>query len=164
MAYADGDRGVGGWLAFFLVTLGIIGPLVFLATGYAALSDPAMPIAYGSVWPTLLTAEIILIAVILALNWFVVWRFLRVFNWTSVRIGIAALWILAPLSVFGEALLVSWIARIDFALLLEMSSSAEQFRPFVYATVWTLYLLLSKRVRNTYSGTADEEVMTEVFQ
>jgi hypothetical protein len=164
MAYGEGDRGVGGWLAFFLVTLGIIGPIFFIVTGYIALSDPSMPLAYGDVWPSLLTAEIILMMTVVAISWFAAWRLLKVFNWTSVRIAIASLWALAFLTVFGEALIVSTISGLELGMLLDVSAGPELVRPFIYATVWTLYLLLSKRVRNTYSGLADEKGVTEVFQ
>lgn len=155
-------KGVGGWLAFFLVTLGVINPLVFTVTGYQALSDPQLPAAYGDAWPALRNAEIALSAFIIAICWFASWRFLKVFNWTTVWIGVATLWTLAPVTVFGEILLVSRIAGIEYGELLAASTGPEMVRPFGYATVWTLYLLLSKRVRNTY-GAGQGETVDEVF-
>ena len=163
MAYGDGDRGVGGWLAFFLVTLGIFGPLALAVSGYLTLSDPTLPLAYGDAWPTLLSAEIGLILTLLAISWFAVWRFLKKFNWTTVRIGIASLWTLSILSVFGEAALVSVIAGLDLGTLMPASAIPEMVRPFGYSTIWTLYLLLSKRVRATYGDVPVGEV-EEVFQ
>ena len=162
---ADHDpslRGVGGWLAFFLVTLGIFTPLAFIVTGYQVLADPQVAVAYGDVWPTLRNAEIAFIAFVLAILWFACWRFLNVFNWTTVRIGIATLWVLAPLNVFGETFLVSRIAGLDFNELLAETPGPDMVRPFIYATIWTAYLLHSQRVRNTYGGGADESV-GEVF-
>jgi predicted membrane protein len=150
---ANGDvRGVGGWLAFFLVTLGIINPLIIAVTGYQTLSDPQVAAAYGDSWPTLFNAELALIGVIVAMCWFACWRFLNRFNGTTVTIGLVTLWALAILTVFGEAFMVSQIAGIDFGELMGALAGPELIRPFIYATIWSLYLLISKRVKNTYRG------------
>lgn len=168
MATDDPDlRGVGGWLAFFLVTLGVFSPLFLAVTGYQALSDPQLSTAYGDAWPTLRNAEIALMGVIVAISWFACWRFLNVFNWTTVWIGVATIWTALLLNSLGEALIVSMITGIEFGTVLTAamgeSNAGEEIRPFVYATVWTLYLLRSQRVRNTY-GPGQGEAVGEVFQ
>ena len=167
MAIHDPDlRGDGGWLAFFLLTLGVFSPLFLAVTGYQTLADPALPAAYGDVWPTLRNAEIALIAVMLLISWFACWRFLQVFNWMTVRIGIAALWAVLLLNTFGEPLMVSMITGLDLGIVVDAvlgeSALVEEIRPFFYSAIWTAYLLRSQRVRNTYGANADESV-GEVF-
>jgi hypothetical protein len=162
MAYADGDRGVGGWLAFFLVTLGIFTPGATILMTLLSFRDPDAALAY-QMYPGLTSVSVGMTLAIAAICWFACWRFLKVFNWQTVRIGIGTLVLLAATSILVEPMVVSAVTGIEFGTLFGLLGP-EQFRPIVYSTIWTLYLLLSKRVRNTYSGTADEEVMTEVFQ
>jgi hypothetical protein len=162
MAYGDGDRGVGGWLTFFLVTLGIFTPGASIILTWLSFQDPDAAAAYR-MYPGLASASLALTAALIAACWFACWRFLRVFNWQTVRIGIFTLVGIATLAIVGEPIIVSAVTGMPFGELLTLLGP-EQFRPVVYATIWSLYLLLSKRVRNTYSGTADEEVMTGVFQ
>lgn len=162
MAYGDGDRGVGGWLAFFLVTLGIFTPLATIIGVAVALNDPAAAAVLGPAWTSLRNGEIVLTVLTVGLCWFACWRFLSVFNWTTVKIGIATLWSLVALSVIGEPLVVSMVTGIDLGLLMR-EMGFDLIRPFFYGTIWTLYLLKSMRVRNTYSGEAVREEMAEVF-
>lgn len=164
MADYDPDlRGVGGWLAFFLVTLGIVNPLTLAVTGYQTLGNPEIAAAYGDIWPTLRNAELGIMVLLVGVCWYSCWRFLNLFNRTTVWIGIAALWTLALVTVFGEPYAVSVIAGLDFGELLTSATGAENVRPFGYATIWTLYLLRSKRVRSTY-GPEQGEAVGEVFE
>lgn len=163
MATDPNLRGVGGWLAFFLVTLGVINPLVLGYSAYQLVGDPDIAATFGDLWPTLRNAELGLTAVIIAICWFACWRFLKVFNWTTVRIGIASLWAIAPLAVFAEAFLVSRITGLDYGTVMAEAGGPEMIRPFVYATVWTIYLLRSQRVRNTY-GEGQSAAASDVFQ
>jgi hypothetical protein len=71
--------------------------------------------------------------------------------------------VIAPLAVFGEVFMVSRIVGLEFGALVAQSSGPELVRPFGYATVWTIYLLRSKRVRNTY-GEGQGEAVGQVFE
>jgi hypothetical protein len=161
MAYGDGDRGVGGWLAFFLVTLGIFTPGATIILTLLSFGDPDAAFAYR-MYPGLGAAVIAIAGVLVAACWFACWRFLTVFNPQTVRIGIATLIFTTLMSIVVEPMVVSAFTGIDFGTLLGVLGP-EQFRPIGYATIWTLYLLLSKRVKNTYGGATEEE-MTQVFQ
>lgn len=162
----DGElRGIGGWLAFFLVVIGVFSPLRVAGTLWTNLyGDPSVAAAYGAAWPTLELAEWIIAGLTLAGCWFVVWRLYRVRNWTSVRIAIAGIWLLALGTIFVEMVAVAWIAGIPLDQL-GAGLVAELVRPIIFCLVWTAYLLKSVRVANTYDrdglGTGET---AEVFQ
>ena len=67
MAYRDGDSGIGGWLAFFLLTLGLFTPLsILLAFFKLYLGDLQIQLGGFPGWPAYRIAETILGNVI---NW-----------------------------------------------------------------------------------------------
>jgi uncharacterized membrane protein len=88
-------------------------------------------------------------AVIALLSAFAGWGLVRVRRWSAVRQAIAVLWLTGPLGAFAMGYAVP-------LLTLRESSAAQplfimsMLASFVGASVWTAYLLKSKRVRNTY--------------
>lgn len=162
MAYGDGDRGVGGWLAFFLITLGVITPGASIIVTLLSFNDPDTLLAY-EMYPSLVWTQIAMTTVLMAACWFACWRFLKVFNRATVRIGIGTVLFLTLLSILVEPMVVSAITGIRFGEIAG-AMGPELFRPIVYAAIWTTYLLVSKRVQNTYSGLRSEEELSEVFQ
>jgi hypothetical protein len=162
MAYGEDDRGVGGWLAFFLITLGVVTPALTLYSVWLTLSDPAIASAFGPSWPAFRASETILAAAVLGICWFTCWRFLTRFNWQTVRIGMVALGLLALLSVIVEPLVLATLTGIPLGMIMG-AAGAELIRPIVYSTVWSLYLLRSRRVANTYGGAGSTQELGEVF-
>lgn len=162
MSYESGPEGVGGWLVFFLVTLGIFTPLGLIVGTAATFADPTVAAAYGSIYGTLVAAEWAFVAFVVALCWIACFMFLRVFRPVTKWVGIGILWTIALASVLGEPVLVSAIAGIDLQLILQ-EMGAQLIRPFFYAGIWTAYLLISKRVANTYSGIPHADDAGEVF-
>lgn len=164
MAYSDGPRGIGGWLGFFLITLGVIGPVRILITAYGLFADPQIAAAYGDRWTVLAIAEAVLIALNLAALAFLVWRFFARRTWKTVRICIAALWLLPIVVTVLDTLVVTLIGGVSAGPLIAQMMP-DMFRALVYATIWTAYLLRSVRVANTYPREdADEAELTEVFE
>lgn len=163
MAYTDGPRGIGGWLAFFLVTLSIFGPLLEIASIVAQLSNPDIARAYGARWPGVRTSALALSATGIVICWFLAGRFLLIRNWRTVRIGVGGLWLLCALNVLVAPLLVSYFGGIPFRALVNQLLPAL-VRPVLYAMIWTAYLLRSRRVRNTYADPdANEAELARVF-
>lgn len=157
-----GWSGIGGWLLFFLLALGLFSPLTTLATVISTVADPAVAAAYGDHWASVRLAEWLLVAFFIGGAWFLVWRLIYVRTWQTVRLVIAGIWILQVGGLFAELVFISWIAGIEFgALVGEMG--AEAVRPFVFCTVWTLYFLKSERVANTYPRHGAEDELAEVF-
>jgi len=164
MAYGDGPRGIGGWLGFFLITLGVIGPVRILITAYGLFADPQIAAAYGDRWAMLALAEAVLIVLNLAALAFLVWRFFARRTWQTVRICIAALWLLPIAVTVLETLVVTLIGGVSAGPLIAQMMP-DMIRAAVYATIWSAYLLRSVRVANTYPrDDADEAELAEVFE
>ena len=158
MAIFDNDiRGIGGWLAFFLVTLGLITPISSLLSVGALAADPAAAAGYGEAWSTLIAFEWAMAGITAAAAWFAVWQFFKVKRRRTVRIAIAVLWLMATIALVVEPIGVAALAGITYGDLFEQTP-ADFVRPVVYSTIWTAYLLKSVRVANTYpvDGSAAE--------
>ena len=162
MAFDDELKGVGGWLAFFLVTLGVITPGVSIFMTLRSFNDPQLAYLPEGLVQTLTTIDLATLAVAVALCWFATYRFLKLFNWTTVKIGIATLWALAFINVLAVPLLVSWSTGLPMGIVFESGGPQLIIRPLIYAGIWTAYLLKSVRVRNTYGQQLDEDT-AEVF-
>ncbi|MFL9839887.1 DUF2569 family protein [Sphingomonas sp. ST-64] len=165
MAYRDGPSGIGGWLAFYIFTLAVSGPLVTIVVTYSNLfADPSVAAAYGDRWPLLSSAEIALTAVGVLSYYFIVWRLVARRNWHSVRLAIGAMWGLAIGFPLVDLLLVTTVGGLavdsPFGLILP-----EMIRPFLYSALWTAYLLRSTRVANTYPRESDLDTdLAQVFE
>jgi hypothetical protein len=164
MSNGDGElRGIGGWLAFFLVVMGVFSPIRVVATMWTNLyQDPQVAAAYGPAWPTLELVEWIIAGLTIAGCWLVVGRMILVKNWTSVRIMILGIWVLAIGTTFVELIAVSWIAGIPFEQL-SAGVVMELARPVFFCLIWTGYLMKSERVANTYNRDGLDQEVAEVF-
>lgn len=148
-----GPSGISGVLAFFLITLGILGPLWIVADTLYALGRPDF-LAMRTFFPMLTIFIFSVSAVSLGLRLFAAWRFMKVRNWMTVQIGIAVLWLLAILNLLVAPLVISSTMGVPFTLLLQAMGPGALLWSAAYPVVWTAYLLMSKRVRNTYAGSA----------
>ena len=159
----EGDSdpvGVRGWLLFFVLALALFSPLMALAGMVTVLTDPEVAFSFGEAWPAVLTMEWALFAASVAGLWFLAWRLVYVRNPATVRIVVAGIWIVAVGGLFAEFALIAAIAGIPIGLMIP-EAGTEIVRPFVFCTIWTLYLLRSRRVDNTYRRSPDR--VAEVF-
>lgn len=164
MAYSEGPRGIGGWLGFFLITLGVIAPLRILLTAYGLFSDPQIAAAYGERWTMLVSVEAVLIVLNLGALGFLVWRFFAHRTWQTVRICVAGIWLIPIVITVLETLAVTLIGGVPAGPLITQMMP-DMAKALVYATLWTAYLLRSVRVANTYPREdADEAELAEVFE
>lgn len=146
-------KGVHGWLFFFVLTMMVFSPLRTLGETARNISDaervyPAL--ADLAQWGHYKTAIwIAVLAYCIVLVW-AGWSLMRHFIPSSVSAAIAVMWI-CPIALLA----IDMYATITF---LEMEAS-EYFSTeivggmmggLVYAGVWTAYLKLSRRVKNTY--------------
>ena len=167
MAYTDHEgsgvgAGVGGWLMLLVLALGVFRPLAVAVSVYVNLyADPKVALAYGSVWPAIQLFEWLLNGAMIAGCWYLVWRLNRRQVWRTVQITIAGLWLVALGYQLADMAGVSLIAGV----------APERLLPFVvgpivqsilFCTLWTAYLLRSKRVANTYLR-QDGSGIAEVF-
>jgi hypothetical protein len=166
MAYSDGPSGIGGWLAIFLV-LRALGPI--LATGAAFVfdyADPTVAATFGSRWPAVQIAMWSNIAMNAAIDGFYIWRFLARRNWRTVQIGIGLLWFMSFVTIVVAPLSVHIAAGLSFATFTKTLALSSILAAFASSTFWTVYLLRSKRVANTYLryGPADADELSLVFE
>jgi hypothetical protein len=162
---ADDDReltGVGGWLAFLVAVLGIIRPITAVISTYMNLyGDPNVALAYGTAWPTILLFEWLLNGAMIAACWYLAWRLLFRPVPRTVPITIAGLWIVSVAYQLIDLTGVTWISGAPMVLLVPF-----MIRPLIqgiiFSTIWTLYLLKSERVANTYRR-HDEAAVAQVF-
>lgn len=88
----DNVAGVGGWLAFLMLTLAVFSPLYIVFGTYSGLyGDPSLPLILGNQWGMLQGALWGSAVVSLAICWYLAYRLNKVENWTTVRLTIAGL-------------------------------------------------------------------------
>jgi hypothetical protein len=154
--------GVGGWLAFFIITL-CLNAFATLVNAFQVSAIPGTA-RFGADWTAYLALTWGLSAAKAAAFGYMAWRLnARQFAATP-RIVIRGLWIVAVLPGFLDALggmALLGLSAYDAG----RSMGTELFRPMIYAAVWTAYLLRSERVANTYAdpdGEADQ--LAAVFE
>jgi hypothetical protein len=144
----DGDtnlKGVKGWLLFLVLVLTLIGPLrvawgvhseleaVLLAEPTLAGTEEWFDIQ-GAAWvawgvPAILSLTAGFILILVRKSW-------------AVFAAIALLWLMGPLL----AAFMIWDSGLEF----DRTNLIAIAKPTASAVLWTLYLMISKRVKNTY--------------
>lgn len=164
MANDNGElHGIGGWLAFFLVTFGLVTPVATFLSVVALVGDTQVAANFGPAWDQLVVLEWGIVGVTVAATWFAVWQFFTVHHWRTVRLAVGVLWLLAALALVVEPLGVSLLTGATFGDV--FSGAATEFvRPLIYSSLWTAYLLKSERVANTYPPTDTDHEVVEVFE
>lgn len=142
---AAGLKGVGGWLAFLIVFMGVASPLFSLY--FFIRNTPEWHEGVGMSFVVELAS--------CALFMMAGWRLYRYRVWRSVRFAVFALWV-------GSFALSVFIFLFTFPFLggtrtWQLFDTARLLKQLVYPAVWTLYLLMSVRVRNTYRRESKKE-------
>jgi hypothetical protein len=164
MAYDDGElRGIGGWLAFFLITLGVITPLRTVFAVASLTADSQIAANLGELRMPVLAFEWSLAAFSIAAAGVAVWHFFNVQHWRTVRFAIGVLWLFAALSLVVEPLGVSLLTGVALGEIIS-GAPAEFIQPLIYSSIWTAYLLKSERVANTYPRAGGGGEVAEVFE
>jgi hypothetical protein len=161
--YTEGPTGVGGWLGFFVVALGLLSPGAGLVQMLGLYSDPAIASGFGTSWPLVQVVEWSLFALSVAGAWYLVWRLLNVQTRRTVHVVIAGIWLISvggTLVEFGFVALGTGVAIGDLAAF----GGSELVRPIIFCIVWTAYLLVSKRVANTYQDDPAVDSLADVFK
>lgn len=164
MAHRDDQiSGVRGWLLLLVLILGLFVPLVALMhilDQFYLADQPIESLLPG--WPAFRASETALDIVHIALSLIIAWRLCAVFRWDTVRFAIAGIWITG----IGASLV-----DLSFSLLIldrQLAATAEAeaipaISAAAYCTLWTAYLLRSRRVANTYPRPSDEDRLAAVF-
>jgi len=163
MAFRDGPAGIGGWLAFFLITLGVFTPIRLAMTAFGFFTDPQFAAAFGDRWPALVTAELTLMGLSVLGIAYMLWRFFTRRTWRTVQIAVAGIWGISVGAMVLDTLIVALIGGIALAPLVA-EAVPDYLKSLIYAVIWTAYLLRSVRVANTYPREDAPEELTEVFE
>lgn len=149
--------GMAGWLIFFILCFGVIGPAHGLFTAWATLyAYPDVARIYGEGWLAIQALVWAVAAAGVATGWCLCWRLVRVRRWRTVRIVVAGLWFL----VLGLPLLqlVGTIA-LSRGSLSEMEVNAfPALEALFFYAAWTAYLLVARRVADAYPRHGVEEI------
>jgi hypothetical protein len=165
MAYRDNEiSGVGGWLMFFVLTLGAFTPLGIIVAFSLRLYTGDLQTQLGALpgWPAYRVGETILGAAHLALTLFLTWRLVAVRQWSSVRIAIVGIWVMGIGVTLVDLLLTVSVLGLNFDAVFG-SETISFARAAGYGAIWTTYLLRSERVANTYPRYGDDDQLAAVF-
>ncbi len=145
-------RGVGGWLAFLIVALMVIGPLRNLVEAVNSFADAESQhpnLASVEKWKDFKSAAWMVIFACCALSFVAGWRLWKSVDFDAVVFAKWAIWISGPAGAFVLGAFLPWM----------MFGSANPDESFwgaflggiVFAVIWTTYLSKSKRVEQTYT-------------
>src|SRR5688500_10287490 len=160
--YIEGPTGVGGWLGFFVVALGLISPGAGLVQMLSLYSDPAIAPAFGTSWPAVQIAEWILFALSVAACWYLVWRLLNVQTRRTVHVVIAGIWLITIGGTIADSIVVALGSGLPIGDVVAFGG-LEMVRPIIFCMIWTAYFLVSRRVANTYQDDPVGDPLAEVF-
>jgi len=160
LADQNDPRGVQGWLAVFLILLGLAAPAIWLYRLVRGMNNsPNTALALGDRWPLLQALEWGLTIACVLGCWFIVYRLFYVRIRRSVVIAIAGIWVVNLGGFLCEAMILLGMTGTPLQGFLDNGGTGQFFRPIVFNLVWAAYLLKSRRVQNTYpAGGARAEV------
>lgn len=143
-------RGVGGWLGFLVFILGIATPIRILFETKAAVTHAAiMAQLLGPNVPTYVQFSWALAAICVVGALYLAYRLVAVHRWSTVGIVIVGLWCLYLLPAVIDAVVTSLLfSKVAGGMLVDALWSSA--KAAIWATIWTTYLMASKRVANTY--------------
>ena len=152
MSQSEELRGIGGWLAFLIVTLCLLHPVVGAYQGmqtFAAAEGSSGVFGSLPTWPDYKQSAWVLFAAVSALRIAAGVALAISRQRVAVHFTIAVVLLCPLLSSVGDWLLASHFLGQDIAT----SVTTTLPRPllaFVWSAIWIAYLLRSVRVRNTY--------------
>lgn len=150
-------HGVGGWLFFLALSLTVLGPLLTLSlTGSQVVQLEAQyPDAVGSPeWSFMLLYSWGFALTYCAISIFAGYRLFSHLVSQTIPIVIGCLWAAGPL-----------LGLIDLVVSQGDAQAAAEFvRSIISVSIWTAYLLKSRRVRNTYRSSPVDQSVVEAFR
>src|SRR5690606_23592682 len=148
-----GPTGVGGWLAWLVFCLMVLGPLLLIGSTLRDITeteDQIPALLRMASWGTFKAAYWGIVLFAAAASFYGGNKLRTKFEPDSVRTAMWAIWIAGPFC--DVALIVAAYLTFgeDGGDGLARAAAAGVLRDILGATVWTLYLRMSRRVRNTY--------------
>lgn len=153
MPYPHKPKGVGGFLKFFVIVGCIIGPVIGLISIFSQTSSIEKELSglsykegWGDFKSIVYTSSFIGTAVLFWLASEIYGSDLRSTKFKA----IGALWVAGPFRAITEVIVITVVLPIGMSRVFMSELFIDIFILMLFATVWTLYFLFSKRVANTY--------------
>lgn len=146
-------RGVGGWLMFFIITIMVFSPLKLVASSLANFSDTERlyPVLIGfSPWEEYKFFNWMMAFIAIVIFVWCGWILLKHHTWASVRRTIICIWTVPILLVLGDVIAADYFLDLGPSETMGAEVTVNFAGVAIYATIWSLYLTLSRRVENTY--------------
>lgn len=150
--FPDAPKGIGGWLAFLIVILTVLHPLinvVMVASEFGRVEheNPALLQIPAFVQYKWFGWGVVLVCCVISIG--AGYRLWKTRVWKSVKEAIISIWLIGP---FATVVIAAYLF-VNFGL--AMSGTVVDIlgslsRSLFFAGIWTAYLLRSKRVKNTY--------------
>ncbi|MDO8273635.1 MAG: DUF2569 family protein [Gammaproteobacteria bacterium] len=145
--------GVGGWLAFLVFGLMVLGPLGGYGQAYGELNDALKQfpqLANNPQWQSYQQFTWLFVAVSTTMSFSAGYGLWKIHSPESVRFAILALWLAGPL--------VNLFYLISVVVIFDSYDSENEIPRMIggvlgtciAAAIWSAYLMRSDRVRNTY--------------
>lgn len=154
ITHTAGPTGIGGWLLLLVAGLLVLGPLMAIGKTLQSieLAEKSNPQLLGiAAWQNYKMATWFLLAIAVGISVIAGWRLLKAHEPSSVLIAIIALWVRGPLLTPFDALAANAFLDMAYADYFgDPTLVGEVLGSVFVAVVWTTYLKVSRRVRNTY--------------
>jgi hypothetical protein len=144
-------KGVGGWLSLLVFILGIISPIRIVLTTGVSLNIPVdVEQSLGPNWAGYEIMCWVLAAIAASGAVYLAYRLKEVHSRSTVALVIKGLWILSFAPPLVDLLLSLVLFPHMSNALLDSTLAAELAKGLIFPTIWSLYLMKSVRVANTY--------------
>lgn len=150
-------QGVRGWLLFLVIMLCVLSPLAAIgsmANTFMGLGE-TIPDSMSLQWHHYKTLIWALLGFCIALNVTAGAGLLTIRSPSSVRFTIGVLWGIVVIGTIGTYMIVDVVLGQKSAAATTGVIMMHAFRSGSWALLWTLYLISSRRVKNTYYGSRE---------
>lgn len=148
-------RGVGGWLSLLIVLMCFVGPIQALggtAIEFSNAESQNQSLSTLQQWGNYKNQIWLLMAFISSMLFFGGWRLWNTHKPSSVFIAATSLWLAYLLGISGQYLIVITTMGQEIAGVADLGGEVaiSIVKGAVSPIIWTAYLLISRRIRNTY--------------
>lgn len=146
-------NGVGGWLGLLVVALGAIGPFwggFRLFQAFEEAEFKTAQLSHYAPWTTYKVEVWAIFVFSAAFSMAAASGLYYRHRPSSVRFAILALWVIFPVQAVLNIIAIATTFPDQIATAMIQATKATLVQGIIIASIWTAYLLLSKRVKNTY--------------
>lgn len=152
-----GPVGIGGWLSLLILGMMVLGPLfgfIRINADISTVEHQYPELTSIDQWRLYKLSSWLTFLIFSGLGFYGGWRLARSTTWITVKLAIAVLWIIGPVASLVMSLALPVII-FGASEIMDPETLGGVIGTFVASiigtTIWTAYLLRSRRVRNTYT-------------